>query len=50
MLWGEKFATGFTRIGGVVGNEELVGIAKQIDVATFKITKFQLSYAFEHIG
>ena len=50
MLRGEKLAAGFTGSGGVVGDKELVGIAKQVDVAIFKITKIQPGHAFEHGG
>ena len=38
MLRGEKFAAGFTGVGGVVGDEEFVGIAEQVDLVFFKIT------------
>jgi hypothetical protein len=55
MLRGEKLAARFAGIGGVVGNEKFVGIAKQVDVVTFKvatmrITKIQPGNAFEHGG
>ena len=50
MLGREKFTTRLARVGGVVGNQEFVGIAKQVDVAIFKITKFQPGHAFEHGG
>ncbi|MNF85335.1 hypothetical protein D3C84_677260 [compost metagenome] len=50
MLRGEELATGFTGIGGVVGDEVFVGIAKQVDMAFVKGAKIQLCYAFEHVG
>src|SRR5574343_262578 len=50
MLWREKLATRLAGIGGVVGNEELVGIAKQVDMAAVKIAEIQFSHAFEHGG
>ena len=48
MLRGEKLTAGFTRVGGVVGDKKFVGIAKQINVIVFKITKVQTSYAVEY--
>ena len=48
MLRGKELATGFAGIGGVVGDEEFVGIAKQVNVAAVKITKVEPSHAFEH--
>ena len=55
MLWGEELAARFARVGRVVGNEEFVGIAKEVDVtgvkiAPMKITKIQLGHTFEHSG
>ena len=50
MLWGEKLAAGFASVGGVVGDQELVGIAKQVDGATGEIGKVQLGHALEHSG
>ena len=44
----EKLATGFTRIGGVVANQELVGIAEQVDVVVFKIAKVEPGHSFEY--
>ena len=46
----EKLTAGFTGIGGIVGDEKLVGIAKQVDVTTVKITKIQPGHSFEHGG
>ena len=48
VLRGEELTARFTSIGGVVGDQEFVGIAKQVNMAAVKITKVQPSYAFEH--
>ena len=48
VLRGKELAARFTGIGGVVGDEKLVGIAKQVNVAAVKITKVEPSHAFEH--
>ena len=48
VLRGEELATRFTGVGGVVGDQELVGIAEQVNVAAVEITKVKPSYAFEH--
>lgn len=55
MLWGEKFAAGFARVGGVVGDEKFVGIAEQVNLAGIiffiKImAEIQFRHAFEHGG
>jgi len=50
MLRGEKLAARFTGISGVVGDEKFVGIAKQVDLVAFKVTKIQPGYTFEHGG
>ena len=50
MLRGEELAAGFACVGGVVGDEEFIGIAEEVDVAAFEIGKIQLGYAFEHGG
>ena len=48
MLRREELAARFAGIGGVVGDEEFVGIAEEVDVAAFKIGKVQLGHALEH--
>ena len=48
MLGGEELATGFTGVGSIVGNKELVGVAEEIDIILFKITKIQLGHAIKH--
>src|ERR1039458_5639171 len=48
MLRREKLTARFACIGGVVGDEEFIGIAKQIDVVVFKIPEIQPGYTFEH--
>jgi len=50
LLRGEELAAGFPRIGRVVGNQELVGIAEQVDVAGVEPPKIQLRHPFEHLG
>ena len=50
MLRGEELAPGLTRIGRVVGDQELVGIAKKVDMARVKLSKLQFSHPFEHGG
>ncbi len=48
LLRGKKFSTGFTRISGIIGNQKLVGIAEQVDIAAVEIAKIQTSHTFEH--
>ena len=48
MLRGEELATRLACIGFVVGDQEFVGIAKQIDMGTVKIPKIQAGYTFKH--
>ena len=48
MRRGKKLPAGFASIGGVVGDKEFVGIAKQVDVIVFKIAKIQLFHAFQY--
>src|SRR5690554_804809 len=48
MLRGKELATRLACIGCVVGNQEFVGIAKQIDMGTVKIPEIQAGYTFEH--
>ena len=50
MLRREELASGLAGIGGIVGDQKLVGIAKQIDVAAFEIAKVQPRDALEHCG
>ena len=50
MLRGEDLADGFADVGGVVGNEEFVGIAKEVDVTGIEVAKVQLGHALEHGG
>jgi len=41
MLRGEKLAARFSGIGGVVGDEEFIGIAEQVDLVVCKIAKIK---------
>lgn len=55
MLRCKELAAGFAGVGGVVGDEEFVGIAEQVDLVIFKITvmritKIQFGHAFKHGG
>ncbi|MNJ81035.1 hypothetical protein D3C77_796560 [compost metagenome] len=50
MLRSEELATGFSGVGGVIGNEELVSIAEQVDMAGVKVPEIQIGHAFEHGG
>ena len=50
MLRREKLAAGFTGIGGVVGNEKLISITKQVNLAAVEIPKFQPRNAFQNSG
>ena len=44
MLRGKNLAAGFTGIGRIVGNKELIGIAKEIDLIIMEIAKLELRY------
>ena len=48
MLRSEELAAGFAGVGGVVGDQELVGVAEQVDLAAVKIAEIQPGHAFEH--
>ena len=55
MLGREELAARLARVGGVVGNQEFVGVAEQVDlvgleIAAAKVAKVQLGHAFEHGG
>lgn len=48
VLRGEKLSTGFSGIGGIVGNQELVGIPEQVNLVVLEIPEFQPFHAFQH--
>ena len=48
MLRRKEFASRFPRVGRVVGDKKLVGVAKQINLAAFKVSKIQTSHTFEN--
>ena len=48
MLRREELATGFTGIGGIVGDEEFVGISKEVDFAVLEIAEIEATHAGEH--
>ena len=50
LLRGEKFTARFTGIGGIVGDQKLVGITKEIDVVILKLPKIETRNALEHGG
>lgn len=50
VLRSEELATGFAGIGGIVGDEELVGVAEEINLVPFEITEFQATDPREHGG
>src|SRR5690554_2454131 len=49
MLRGKELTTGFARIGGIVRDQEFIGIAKQVDMAAFKVAELKPGHTFEYI-
>lgn len=43
----EEFATRLSSVGGIVGDEILVGITKQVDLAPFEVTEVETCDPFE---
>ncbi|SAA84421.1 Uncharacterised protein [Enterobacter hormaechei] len=39
MLRGKELTAGLTRIGGIVRNQELIGIAEQVNLMLVKVAK-----------
>lgn len=50
LLRGEELAARLARIGGVVGDEEFVGVAEQVDVAVVEGAEVELGHAPKHCG
>ena len=48
LLGGEKLSSGLTGTLGVVADEKLVGIAKEVDFAVGKIREIETCHASEH--
>lgn len=48
MLRGEELAAGLAGVGGVVGDEELIGIAEEVDVAGIKAAEIKFGHTPEH--
>ena len=48
VLGRKKLAPRFARIGGVVGDQKLIRIAKQVNLVVAKFTKIELGHALEH--
>ena len=45
-LRGEELAARFACVGGIVGDEELIGVAKEVDLVVCKVAKVQAFDAF----
>ena len=50
MLRGKELTAGLTRIGGIVRNQELVGITEKVNLMFVKVAKLQPFNAFQNGG
>ena len=46
----EEFTAGFAGIGGIVGDQEFIGVTEQVDMITFEVAEIEVSDAFEYGG